>query len=314
MSTAAEVTDSIIRPPTALLGPEAAARARQRLSQEVPALVDRLPSGDQVVVSLAQLRRLGSDPTPGAGVEDPFAWKPRFVRRSLGLAAIGACLDGRARSPHEAVGPVADRAVDEWERSGWRTFHWEPWFAALGGGARAAVLAESATWATQLWTSLDWRRFRPPPRLGGPDDQWACPAPRTVHLKGRSELRVVVPGDAGSPPGTVLVSVSGGSPRPDCEVELGYLALVAALRSPSRPVPARVVGLWPDTARHVVVDITEEVLDDAGTLVLGGLEAMVSDAATGLGAPADGEPDGHPAGGSTGDRRAVPVRTGAAPG
>ena len=37
------------------------------------------------------------------------------------------------------------RAPRPWETDcrWWRTFHWEPWFAALGGGARVAALGGS---------------------------------------------------------------------------------------------------------------------------------------------------------------------------
>ena len=51
---------------------------------------------------------------------------------------------------------MSGEAVAEWERTGWRTFHWEPWFAGLADGARASVLADAVTWATPLWSSFEW--------------------------------------------------------------------------------------------------------------------------------------------------------------
>ncbi len=290
MSGADQVTAAILRPAAGRVGPEAGRALRRHLADVVPGLVAPLPPGRQVTLSLPRLRQLGWAAPGEPPLDDPFAWKPVFVRRSLGLAAISACLDRRHPTPAAAVGAVADLAVAEWERSGWRTFHWEPWFAGLGTGGRSAVLAEAATWATGVWTSLRWDRFDPLPRLGGPDDQWVCPAPRTVRLKGRSELRVALPDGPATAPDTVLVSVAGGSPGPRAEVELGYLALVAALRSPSRP-PVRVIGLWPDAAAHRSVEVTEGRLEAAVELVAG---ALATEAGHG-GLGGDGRPDALPA-------------------
>jgi len=200
----------------------------------------------------------------------PFAWKPVFVRRSLGLAAVRACAAGRFRGPAEAVGPVADQAVDEWRRTGWRTFHWEPWFAGLGAGARAVVLADAATWATPLWASADWAALGGRADVGGTDDQWTLPGAGAVRLKARWEARVR-PAPVGSPTGgaerpsagPALVSVSGGIPDDDWVHDLAYLALVAGLHEPGRPVAARVVGLWPEAGLRRTVGIDEVVLDAA---------------------------------------------------
>lgn len=72
-----------------------------------------------------------------------------------------------------------------------------------------------------------------------------------------------------------LASVAGGRPSDAWTGELAYLALVAALRSPNRPVPARVAGLWPDAGIHLVVDIDGEVLASAVDRVVATVSAMV---------------------------------------
>ncbi len=255
---------------------------RHRLSAALPPVVERLPAGQQVVMTLPLLRRARSRPEQLAQPEEPFVWKPAFVRRSLGLAVVDACVSGRFRTPAEAVGPVADEAVAEWDRTGWRTFHWEPWVAGLVPGARAVVLADALTWATALWSSFDWRSLAVPPRIGGADDQWVCPATRTMRLKARAELRVAlvdaVPRgarqDRGGPP-SALVSVSSGCPGPGWDDELAYLALVAGLRRPTRPVPARVFGLWPDAGLHSSVEIDGPTLLMAADRVVSGVAAVV---------------------------------------
>ncbi len=153
---------------------------------------------------------------------------------------------------------MTDEAVGRWEETGWRTFHWEPWVAGLAPGARAMVLAEAVGWASSLWSSLHWPSIPATSRFGGADDHWVCPAVPPVRLKGRTEL--CVPVEAGGPGGrdggtVALVSVSGGCPTDTWSEELAYLALVASLRSPSRPVPARVLGLWPDAGADRCVEI-----------------------------------------------------------
>ena len=275
------VTKVLLAPPATLVDDSDRQHIRQRLLREIPTLVERLPVGETTEVTLALLRQARRHPDALALPDKPFEWKPIFVRRSLGLASIRACLHGRFHTPSEAVAPTADEAVAEWHLTGWRSFHWEPWVASLAPGARAAVLAEAATWATALWSSLDWSQFDGLPDLGGPDDQWTCSAGRTVRLKGRSELRVplgpvhhVTDGTTRSDQ-VVLVSVATGTPAGGWASELGYLALVAGLRSPARPVPNRVVGLWPDAGLYRAVDIDRSALAQAANLVVSTVAAFV---------------------------------------
>jgi hypothetical protein len=254
---------------------------RDRLAAGITPIVERLATGDQVVVTLPLLRRARSDPGTLA-IEEPFSWKPPFVRRSLGLAVVEACATGRFNAPAEALEPVAAEAVAEWERTGWRTFHWEPWLAGLGPGARAAVLAEALSWATGLWSSLDWEALEGRPRFGGCDDQWVCPAPRTVRLKSRSEVRLAaavgtVPRGGPAPAATdTLISVASGCPGREWALELAYLALVAALRSPSRPVPCRVTGLWPDAGLALTTRVDAPGLTAAADRVVATVAAVVA--------------------------------------
>ncbi len=280
MTRPQELAAMILAPPVTPIGPSDRRRVHHRLLGAVPALVEDLAAGDQIVVTLPLLRQADRDPESLAAPEEPFSWKPAFVRRSLGLSAIDACLNRRYSTPGEATGPVADVAVAEWSRTGWRTFHWEPWMAALSPAARSAVLAEAATWATALWSSIDWRPFGRSIRLGGPDDQWACPAARTVRLKGRCEVRVPLDpahrdGRRDPTSSTTLISVASGIPANGWEAELGFLALVASLRSPTRPVPSRVVGVWPDAGEHRLVDVTPGTLAAAVDRVIACIAVVV---------------------------------------
>ena len=282
LATALERTRALVAPPSGADLHSVGTAARLRLTAALPPLVERLPAGDQVVVTVPTLRQALVDPDRLARPEEPFRWKSAFVRRSLGLAVVEACASGRFRAPARAVGPIADEAVAEWERTGWRTFHWEPWLAGLTSGARAMVLADAVGWATGVWSLLDWRSLASDAQVGGAYDQWVSPAPRTIRLKARSEVRVPIPGsdpdtahEPTSGPRTALVSVSGGCPTPGWADELAYLALVAGLRSTSRPVPARVMGLWPDAGIHRCVEIDAVALDRVTDRVVATVAAVV---------------------------------------
>jgi hypothetical protein len=230
--------EALVAPPTLSVDAGRRAGMAQQLTADIGSVMAVSPSGGPLVVSLPVLRQARNRPESVADSGEPFAWKPAFVRRSLGLAALDACAAGRFRTPGQAVGPVAGASVARWEETGWRTFHWEPWFAGLAPGARAMVLAEAVGWATAVWSSFDWE----------------------------------VPLGAGA---VALVSVSSGCPGELWAEELAYLALVAALRRPSRPVPARVLGLWLDAGAQCHVEIGAEILTDAAARVVSTVTAMV---------------------------------------
>jgi hypothetical protein len=272
MRALVDATEALVAPPTLSVDDGFRAGIVARLTADIGAVLEGSPppSGPPLVVSLPVLRQARNRPESLADRGKPFVWKPVFVRRSLGLAALDACVAGRFRTPGQAVGPVAMDSVARWEETGWRTFHWEPWFAGLAPGARAMVLAEAVGWATSVWSSLDWEVIGTRVQIGGLDDQWNGPVPGGVRLKGRSELGV--PLGAGS---VALVSVSGGCPGEFWAEELAYLALVAALHRPSRPVPARVLGLWPDAGVQSHVEVGGEILADAATRVVSTVAAMV---------------------------------------
>ncbi len=282
MKRSTELTRELMAPPPAPIDGAVRVAIRDRLGAGIGPLVERLLPGDDIVVNLPLLRRARACPELLATPPEAFAWKPRFVRRSLGLAIMRSCVAGRFRTPMQAAGPVACEAVAEWERTGWRTFHWEPWFAGLAPGGQASVLAEAVSWATPLWSEFEWRLISHLADLGGVDDQWSCPAPRQVRLKGRSEVRVVLERGGTGPEGggrcdrpVALVSMSGGRPGARWTEELAFLALAAGLRSPSRPVPARVMGVWPDAGAHATVDIDAGVLAAAADRVMATVEAVV---------------------------------------
>ncbi len=248
-------TAGLLAPSVGVVGEDAVIRVRARLESGMADAAGASVPGASFELGLPQLRRARYEPELLAVPDQPFAWKPAFVRRSLGLELVRACAAGRFRGPADAAASVADRAVEEWRRTGWRTFHWEPWLAGLGSGARSVVLAEAVGWATPLWTVFDWAALGGVADLGAPDDRWTSPGAESVRLKGRSEVRVPTRGGRVS-----LVSISQGCPRDGWREELAFLALVAVLAGPDRPVPSRVVGLWPQSGYRLAVEIDEAAL------------------------------------------------------
>jgi hypothetical protein len=73
-----------------------------------------------------------------------------------------------------------------------------------------------------------------------------------------------------------LLSISGGIPSEDWRSELGFLALVASLRSPSRPVPARVAGLWPDAGAQRMVEVDGAILRAAADRVTAAVSELAA--------------------------------------
>ena len=262
-------TAGLLAPPEHHVGDEAVARVRVRLESGIADAAAGLPPGSSLEIGMPLLRRARYRTEQLVRADEPFAWKPVFVRRSLGLEVVRACAEGRFRGPAAAVGPVAVRAVDDWRRTGWRRFHWEPWFAGLGAGARSVALAEAVAWATPLWATFDWLSLCKKAEIGAPDDRWSNPGPDRVHLKGRVEARVWA---AGRPS---LVSVASGSPGDGWREELAFVALTGIVSAPDRPVAARVVGLWPEPGLRLAVEVDEESLSAAADRVVDAVAVSV---------------------------------------
>jgi hypothetical protein len=170
------------------------------------------------------------------------------------------------------VSDVLAAAVDDaaaGSDTGARPPWWAAWYAELATGGRAVVRAEAVTWATHLWTALDWGRFERPPVVGGGDDWWDCPGSRQLTLKGRAEVRVLVDGRP------AFVVVGNGSCPSDWRVELGLPALVGALARGGASAPCRVVGTWPASGQVRLLDVDADVLADVATSVVSAVGTWV---------------------------------------
>lgn len=193
----------------------------------------------RVTITLSTLRGHGSGTEARQQGSSPFRWQPSFVRRSLGLAALAACAESSYRSPGQAVPAVADQAVTAWNRTGELRFHWEPWLAGLGPGGRAAVLAEAISWASALWSMVDWPRLGGRTTFGGsgrPVDRFASPGrlPTRPCRSAASEQPKHYSGLSGGPrPGRPRAHL-GRRRAPDSELG-GRIGLSRACRLPAVP-------------------------------------------------------------------------------
>ena len=192
-----------------------------------------------------------------------FRWTARGARRPVGLAAVRLLVEGRAGSPVEAVRSVVADPVAAGCVGGAGRGSCTDWIGTLPRPARALVEAEASTWATRLWTALEWDRLAPAPVVGEPDRWWDVAGPTRIALRGRSDVRVVT-GDGGS----CLLSVRPGAPGPSARVELGLAALVEALGGSPARAPAAVAGWWPDCGRAWVLAADGRLLADTARAVV----------------------------------------------
>jgi hypothetical protein len=183
----------------------------------------------------------------------PFAWSARTARRGLGSTAVRALVVGDARTPTEGVrGAIAAalRSVRQGDRPASAMDHW---LAGLPPASVAVVQANAVTWATRLWTALDWSSFETPPVIGR-DHWWDSPHSSLLAIRSRAEVRSQCSGGRDFPFSVHLV-VLGGSRRPAIKSELSVVAMVEALRSPPTLPPGRIVGWWPDSGHLVKVEV-----------------------------------------------------------
>ena len=223
--------------------------------------IKRLPSA--IRVDGYVLRR----PISGEGNTDreSFRWSPRTARRPLGLHAVRLWLRGTHRTPSDAVAQVMHDAVVPAEDGRAHPRSLSNWLVALSAGGRSVVQAEVVNWSTHLIAALDWGHVKGAPLTVG-HDEWWTDSDRVVALRGRAELHV---GCGDGPSGGSLASTLAasalftmlpGMPSRAAPLELGLIALVAALGGRPTSVPGRVVGWWPHCGRAVVVDVDESLL------------------------------------------------------
>ncbi len=251
------LTDALLAP----VGPELPDVVRKDLAERFRTALGRPAQGhhstSQLTVDAYFLR------VPTRAPSTPFRWTARTARRTIGLAALRSGIGGGPPAPADSVGHVM-RAMTEDGRHGLgRPGGIEQWLASLPAGGVAVVAAEATGWVAGLSGAVTWDR------LGGaeigPADHWSNAGPG-VTIRGRADVRVPVGnGDDGSR--TVLLTMAGGRPGPTSRAALGLPALVAAVDR-QVPVPARVVGWWPECGRAIVLPVDGALLEATADAVV----------------------------------------------
>jgi hypothetical protein len=245
------------------------------LLRELPALAAKLAPTERLSIGAHELKVAREHPERCETRGGVFAPSPLRCRRAIGIAAVERCVRGRSSAPHTAVAEVLASGVEDLDgaarsqgvlRAPW----WAQWYSGLPPGARAMVHAEAVTWATQLWSALDWSRFDRPPVVGGRDDWWDCPGRRQLVVQGRSEVRAW----AGSR--VVMLVVASGFPSSAWRAELAHRALVAALARGERSVPARVVGLWLASGMVRICEVDGVALSEAAAALISAVSTWVN--------------------------------------
>lgn len=253
---AAALTEELLSPVPDVEQTELRA-VRELLVEALTPIAAEIPPGQRLVLDAFGLSVARRQPERCASAPPPFVPTPGACRRAVGVAAVERCLRRRAAGPVHAVADVLAAGLDdavEAGSGGVRAPWWATWYASLGDGGRAVVAAEAVTWATQLWTALDWGVVDGPVVVGGHDDWWDLPGSRSLVLKGRADVRARV-GTRG-----VLVVMRTGIPDTGSRAELLFPALVSALAGAARAVPGRVLGIWPASGQVRVVPVDTAAL------------------------------------------------------
>jgi hypothetical protein len=251
--------------------PDAAAIAA-RVDDGLGAAVAGRPAGSTRCLRIGtyQLARPVA-PSGGAGRvggEPPFRWTARTARRTIGVAAVRTLLSDGG-TPADAVRAVLAHPGAELCGSTPPPGSCAEWLAALTAAARALVGAEATTWATQLWTALDWERLAPSlPEVGAPDRWWGWQGPVRVALRGRADVRLTRGGGA-------HLLVLPGHPHPASRTALCLSALVDVLARGTAEAPRRVVGFWPDSGKAWAVAVDAGVLSTVAGAVGHAVEGLL---------------------------------------
>jgi hypothetical protein len=186
----------------------------------------------------------------------PFSWSPRLAKRTLGLAALRACVHGTAKNPMEACEAVVAEAIARATGGAERSGSLGSWLASAPKPVRTLAIAYASSYATELWSALDWSAMAELPTIGARDDT-VVHRPAGLLLKGRAEVIVHHGNQRAFSPRLLVL---GGTPQPEDLLTLGAAALTAALADRDGHVPSVMVGWHPAAGQAVVLPVDHIVL------------------------------------------------------
>ncbi|MHB8438760.1 MAG: hypothetical protein ACYDD4_06315 [Acidimicrobiales bacterium] len=253
------ITDALLAP-AAESDVEALRALRQRLLGSLTPLAAEIPAGQRLILDVRRLVTAMSSPERCGEPDGEFHVTAVTCRHAVALRAV-SIVARTAMAPAAAVGAALDDAEHQHSSGAPGAPWWAQWSSGLGRAGRCALSAEATTWATQIATSLRLDRLPAPLVIGGADEWWNVPGAASLSLKGRADIRMRRHGVP------LYVVVRPGSPLPTHRAELLFPALVTAMASAGRIVPARVLGIWPACGQVRVVDVDAPSLSACATQV-----------------------------------------------
>ena len=239
---------------------------RRVLAARIVALAPHRHAGSIRLDSYAVLQARRESPEAAT----PFSWSPRIARRILGVAATQRVVAGITSTPTAAVRAEIESAIARSADSQIRPGSLGAWLSEAPFGVLGAVIGEATTYATELLTALEWERLAGG-SVGAADPVWAVPGAPWVSLRGRRDVTVPLNDDAGT---YALVVVRSGRMTSSSHEDLAHVALVEGLTHPDRPLPTRVVGLWPASGKAVSLEVTKETTQSAARIVVSAMEHL----------------------------------------
>lgn len=179
-----------------------------------------------------------------------FSWSARTARRQLARLAIGETL--RARSPlRPSLNVVVDSLIATVQRGEATPWSLARWLEMLPGGARALVIDEALSWATEV---VDVAQQLGAPWRPATSDSFFDVAQSSITLCGRRDLVVH------HATGPVVIRLRGGSPSKSAAHGLRTDLLIATLAHCDDRPPRRLIGVWPEAGLILAVDSTMDEL------------------------------------------------------
>jgi hypothetical protein len=249
----------------------------RRASRHAPAGSANAIDGRVVRIGAYHVTVALDDERAEAPMQSAFSWNARTARRTVGLAAVCGLLEGIAATPTDAATMVVADPMQLLREGARGHGSCTEWLTSLPRSARTVVASEGATWATQLWSAIEWERL-PACSVGAPDRWWSWPGRVRVALRGRVDVRVGASARSSSPArpgGPASVGTHGahlvvvpGSPAQESRMGLCLSALVDVLSRGLECAPARVVGWWPESGKAWCVRLDVAALGHAADAVL----------------------------------------------
>gem|GEM_PF-592676 len=200
-----------------------------------------------------------------------FSWSPRATKRILGVRAAHRVLSGQCATPTEAVCAEIDDVIKRTEQQHTRPGSLGSWLEESTLGVRAAVIGEAVAHATDIITLLEWESVREITTIGRADPVWAVPGAPWISLRGRRDLEVTLDDERQE---RALVALRPGRPNPHSIDDLSLVALVEGLSQPEKPLPTRIVGVWPASGKSISLEVTRSTTQHAARFVVDAISKM----------------------------------------